>query len=86
MARHALAQGRQIDRLALTPARVEAMAAAVDEVAATPPIQVIDLGGHLCPDGPGSCEPVRSKDGVHIDPDHAPAVLGWLVTAALDAG
>ena len=37
----------------------------------------------LCPDGAGSCEPARERDGVHIDPSAAPGVLAWLVDRAL---
>ncbi len=74
------------DHLARTDCVRGTLRAAVDEAAATPPVRVVDLGEHLCPDGPGSCAPVRTRDGVHIDPDHAPEVLGWLVTASLDAG
>ena len=46
-------------------------------------IEVVDLGAHLCPDGAGSCEPARERDGVHIDPSAAPGVLAWLVDRAL---
>ena len=46
-------------------------------------VAVVDLADHLCPDGPGRCRPVRSVDGVHIDPDEAGGVLDWIVQAAL---
>ncbi|MBX3313243.1 MAG: acyltransferase [Actinobacteria bacterium] len=46
-------------------------------------IEVIDLGAHLCPDGPDDCEPVRERDGVHIDPSAAPEVLTWLIAEAI---
>lgn len=46
-------------------------------------VTVVDLAEHLCPDGPGRCRPVRSVDGVHVDPDQAGGVLGWIVEAAL---
>jgi peptidoglycan/LPS O-acetylase OafA/YrhL len=52
--------------------------------ASTPsrPVAVVDLGDHLCPDGPGRCRPVRQRDGVHIDPSAAPDVLGWVLAEA----
>ena len=35
------------------------------------------------PDGPDDCEPVRERDGVHIDPSAAPEVLTWLIAEAI---
>lgn len=59
--------------------------AAVDEAATTPPVAVVDLGRHLCPEGAGTCSPVRSTDGVHIDAARAGDVLAWVVEESLAA-
>ena len=60
--------------------------AAAGEADVSPGVVVVDLGAHLCPTGPQGCDPVRETDGVHIDPDQAPAVLGWLLESALASG
>jgi len=49
----------------------------------TAKVDVVDLGAELCPDGPRDCRPVRSRDGVHIDPDQAEPILRWVVDQAL---
>jgi peptidoglycan/LPS O-acetylase OafA/YrhL len=47
---------------------------------------VIDLAEVLCPGGPANpCPPLRERDGLHVDPEDAPAVLDWLLDAALAA-
>jgi peptidoglycan/LPS O-acetylase OafA/YrhL len=56
--------------------------AAVAEVAPEVPVDVVDLGAHLCPDGPDACRPVRETDGVHVDAAAAGPVLQWLVGQA----
>ena len=58
---------------------------AVAEAGTSTPVAVVDLGRHLCPDGAGTCEPVRATDGVHIDAERAGDVLSWLVEASLGA-
>lgn len=58
------------------------MLASVEEVAPEVAVDVVDLGAHLCPDGPDACRPVRETDGVHLDPDAAGPVLEWLVEEA----
>jgi peptidoglycan/LPS O-acetylase OafA/YrhL len=40
-------------------------------------VPIVDPDPMLCPDG--QCDALRSRDGVHIDPQRAPAVLNWLV-------
>jgi hypothetical protein len=40
-------------------------------------VRTIDLDQILCPDD--DCNAVRSIDGTHVDPEHAPAVLDWLI-------
>ncbi|MGN6693493.1 MAG: acyltransferase family protein [Aquihabitans sp.] len=45
---------------------------------------VVDFATYVCPDGPGRCLPLRTRDGMHIDPDKAPAALTWLVDQVLD--
>lgn len=59
--------------------------AAVEEATASPEVVVVDLTAHLCADGAAACQPVRERDGVHIDPDDAPSVLGWMIDQALEA-
>jgi hypothetical protein len=44
-------------------------------------VPIIDPEEMLCPDG--QCDALRSRDGVHIDPDRAPEVLDWLVTQVM---
>lgn len=45
---------------------------------------VVDLADVLCPDGPAnSCPPLRELDGLHVDPEDAPAVLDWLLDNVL---
>ena len=63
----------------------ETLRGAVDEHAATGTgtVEVLDLGEHLCPEGPGECRPVRESDGVHIDPEVAPEILQWVVDQAI---
>lgn len=46
-------------------------------------VSVVDLAAKLCPEGRSQCAPFRQKDGVHIDPDHAPAVLGWVIDQSM---
>ncbi|WP_421120589.1 acyltransferase family protein [Aquihabitans daechungensis] len=45
---------------------------------------VIDFGSYVCPGGPGQCRSLRTKDGMHLDADKAPAALSWLVVQVLD--
>ncbi|MEO6627665.1 MAG: acyltransferase [Aquihabitans sp.] len=47
------------------------------------PVRVVDLAAELCPAGRNHCAPFRQKDGVHIDADRAPAVLGWVIDQAM---
>ena len=54
------------------------------EAAAVEGADTIDFGSYVCPDGPGRCLPLRTRDGMHIDPDKAPAALSWLVDQVLD--
>jgi hypothetical protein len=43
-------------------------------------VPVIDLAEELCPAGPVEpCNQDREQDGLHIDPEDAPAVLEWLL-------
>jgi peptidoglycan/LPS O-acetylase OafA/YrhL len=46
-------------------------------------IPIIDPDPMLCPDG--NCDSVRSRDGLHVDPDHASTVLDWLVAQVVKA-
>jgi hypothetical protein len=49
-------------------------------VAAAEEVPTIDLAAVLCPAGPdGDCPPYREDDGLHVDTDDAPAVLGWML-------
>jgi peptidoglycan/LPS O-acetylase OafA/YrhL len=47
--------------------------------------RTLDFGAWLCPDGRDRCRDLRTTDGIHIDPAHAPEVLRWLVVSALHA-
>jgi peptidoglycan/LPS O-acetylase OafA/YrhL len=62
--------------------RATLRAAAADVAGGGTGVAVVDLAEHLCPDGPERCRPVRSVDGVHIDPDEAGGVLDWIVASA----
>jgi hypothetical protein len=43
-------------------------------------VPTIDLADELCPQGPVEpCNNDRENDGLHIDPEDAPAVLDWLL-------
>lgn len=54
----------------------EQMSAVADELG----LRVLDLALILCPEGPtGDCGTLRSRDGVHVDPEHADEVLAWLI-------
>ena len=45
---------------------------------------VVDLADVLCPGGPANpCPPLRERDGLHVDPEDAPAVLDWLLDNVL---
>ncbi len=46
-------------------------------------VPTVDMDPELCP--ANDCEALRTRDGVHVDPDKAPAVLGWLVGEVLAA-
>jgi peptidoglycan/LPS O-acetylase OafA/YrhL len=65
-------------------ARMDCVRAALNEAAEAEGAEVIDFGAYVCPSGPGACQPFRTKDGMHIDPDKAPAALSWLVDQVLD--
>ena len=40
----------------------------------------IDLADVLCPAGPdGTCPDLRERDGMHVDPEDAPMVFGWIL-------
>jgi peptidoglycan/LPS O-acetylase OafA/YrhL len=45
-------------------------------------VPVVDMQDVLCPQG--DCEALRTRDGVHVDPDRAAQVLRWLVDRVLD--
>jgi peptidoglycan/LPS O-acetylase OafA/YrhL len=43
-------------------------------------VPTVDLADVLCPLGPdGACTDLRERDGMHVDPEDAPFVLGWLL-------
>jgi peptidoglycan/LPS O-acetylase OafA/YrhL len=50
-----------------------------DAAGSHPGVEVVDLAALVCPSGPGRCADLRTRDGVHFDPEHAPAVLSWLL-------
>jgi len=56
---------------------------ALSALAAAQEVPTIDLAPEFCPAGPtGNCEKM-SLDGLHIDPDKAPAVFDWLLDQVL---
>ena len=56
-----------------------------DAAESHPGVEVVDLATLVCPSGPGRCADLRTRDGVHFDPDRAPEVLSWLL-AQITAG
>ena len=46
---------------------------------------LVDFGQYVCPDGPKLCRPLRTRDGMHMDPPNAPAALKWIVDQVLAA-
>ncbi len=65
-------------------ARMDCVRAALSGAAKAEGADVIDFGSYVCPDGPGRCLPLRTRDGMHLDPDKAPAALSWLVDQVLE--
>lgn len=63
--------------------RMNCVRAALVAFAERMDLPTVDLDPVLCPTN--DCNALRSRDGVHVDPDHAPEVLDWLVGAVLDA-
>ncbi len=60
--------------------RVQCVRRILRDVAESHPgVDVVDLAALVCPSGPGRCADLRTIDGVHFDPEHAPAVLSWLL-------
>jgi peptidoglycan/LPS O-acetylase OafA/YrhL len=45
--------------------------------------QMIDFGRYLCPAARDDCRPLRTKDGIHLDVDAAPAALAWVLDESL---
>ena len=64
--------------------RMNCVRSALSSAAKAEGADVIDFGSYVCPDGPGHCLPLRTRDGMHIDPDKAPAALQWLVDQVLE--
>jgi peptidoglycan/LPS O-acetylase OafA/YrhL len=61
-------------------ARMACIRQALTDFAARSDVDTVDLAALLCPAGPqGACPALRDSDGVHVDPDDAPAVLEWLL-------
>jgi hypothetical protein len=61
-------------------ARMACIRRALQDMATTAQIPVVDLASLLCPAGPaGECAPYTSDDGVHVNPKDAPLVLNWLL-------
>jgi lysophospholipase L1-like esterase len=60
--------------------RMACIRSALQEMATSTQVPVVDLASLLCPEGPaGDCAPYTSEDGVHVDPKDAPLVLNWLL-------
>ncbi len=56
-----------------------------DAAEAHPGAELVDLAALVCPSGPGSCADLRTRDGVHFDPDRAPEVLTWLLAQVTES-
>ncbi|HWJ97076.1 MAG TPA: acyltransferase [Acidimicrobiales bacterium] len=64
--------------------RMDCVRSVLSKAAQADGADVIDFADYVCPEGPGRCLPLRTRDGMHIDPDKAPAALSWLVDQVLD--
>lgn len=62
--------------------RADCVRSVVKAAAKTAGATAVDFGTYLCPTGPSSCQPWRTKDGMHIDKPKAATVLGWLLAQA----
>ncbi len=62
-------------------ARMNCIRAALVPFAERLQLPTVDLDPVLCP--ANDCNALRTRDGVHVDPDRAPEVLDWLVGAVL---
>ncbi|HEX2381801.1 MAG TPA: acyltransferase family protein [Acidimicrobiales bacterium] len=61
-------------------ARMACIRTALQAMAESTHVPVVDLASLLCPAGPdGECAPFTSDDGVHVNSDQAPFVLNWLL-------
>ena len=65
-------------------ARMDCVRTALTNAAKAEDADVVDFGSYVCPDGPGRCLPLRTRDGMHVDADKAPAALTWLVDQVLE--
>ena len=65
-------------------ARMDCVRSVLADAAKAEGADVVDFADYVCPDGPGRCLPLRTRDGMHIDPDKAPQALSWLVDQVLD--
>jgi hypothetical protein len=63
-------------------ARMDCVRGALSRHLAQRYVPVIDMQDVLCP--LGDCEALRTRDGVHIDPDRAAEVLLWLVDRTVE--
>lgn len=63
--------------------RIDCVRATMRAAAQRAGARTLDFGAWLCPDGRDDCRPLRTGDGIHLDPPEAPAALQWLVTSAL---
>jgi peptidoglycan/LPS O-acetylase OafA/YrhL len=58
--------------------RLDCVRATLEAAAEAEGVPTIDFADYVCPDGPYACLPLRTRDGMHIDPDKAPAAVTWL--------
>jgi hypothetical protein len=63
-------------------ARMDCVRGALSRHLAQRYVPVIDMQDVLCP--LGDCEALRTRDGVHVDPDRAAEVLLWLVDRTVE--
>jgi hypothetical protein len=65
-------------------ARMNCVRTALSNAAKAEGADVVDFGRYVCPSGPGQCLPLRTRDGMHVDPDKSPGALTWLIDQVLD--
>ncbi|MFN8016758.1 MAG: acyltransferase [Acidimicrobiales bacterium] len=63
--------------------RMDCVRTTLRKAAAATHTATVDFGQYVCPTGPKACRPLRTRDGMHMDPPNAPAALQWLIDQVL---